>query len=1208
MGSRIRHSLLTMVMAGLGLMAPMAAHSATTAPVILSLSYASANGSNQFIGSSLTLYMTVLQPTTQYTVTMTTYTAAVSGGSAGSVTLNSLSFQTGTPVYVTDGERTWLTNPSGSTVTLNNANLLNGATAPASWLVSDYSQIAFSAFRAYSGTLLTGATSPAPTVIALVAGFDQVTLNDSGVGGDSTTKDGVWSAAYVTSSTFNEIVSGAYFYGEVTWNGTAASNGSTQVPFQSLQTCNFDMVKPAILNYSFTTTNSNYGADLYLSSKCEGLPISVTQNVQPTSAKGLWNFTVNKANTQVSIVIDTASGGVVAKKKLTPYLFPGNSSSLQGQLIWQGDDGNGNFAMDGSYPVHLYIHDLNYVSGTPIVSSVKVISLTMKISNIQFAPGVVQYNSTAVNGFAQISYTVTVQNDSNNPALMNSSLGVLGWTTAAGVDSLTDLNSTVWIQNTVSYIDSTGAPTQIKWPAKDSLDDDLELANVFSSPFYYFEIPSGSRPAENYLTAVTGGEVQENGNVSWTAGCNAYAPAGSFVAQGDGDFTNDARMLGANSLVLASGTPTSPVTLSTGWIEDGTLAPVYIGWNGSTPPVGSYRLVCNAMLTGMEDVGGSQSTSPNLSGCDPTEGAIYFGMTNHFFAEVNPGIWIPNHLYGDRIYVTDDSFQFQVVGTSYPAQQGAPPQFLSSVPLAGSTIQPAAFGPSAMTFSAQFSENISASSAQFTVLDPLGVLVPGSMSTSGGSAGASTATTLYFTPSNSIVVGGTYTMKANACNSAGQCTDESLTFTVEDEGTPVVAGGLIQVLSPAGTVYANTISMFQTGAPTFSDVGGISVPLEMQNSSNSIYLAGCSATLYQVSGTSQIEVPMSLKSSSNNTLVYTLTTPINYAGLFEIVIQTKSKDASGNIWTSTLTQEPEFQTAVCTACAMINWNSTGPVAIDSIAPVTVTAGGVQVSTANLAAASMTFTVQNDAGYYHLPTFASTSQLMFIANGAAQTAPMVWTSSGAVSFLLYFTPADLSNSAAVAVDLGATPTAASLVVRGLTASGAWETVSSTLNSASSPESLQVAPPYGGSQAADTYYGIAFAIPVATLTPTVNPSGTVTNAATPISFNNTRAFNPNNANAAYRKATFYYSSVPATSAEARVFDTAGHLIRDLTLGNGIDPSQASTDPIYGTTQYYFTWDGTNDSGGQVRNGLYLVRWTVTGSDGSHNSQTKPVALIK
>jgi hypothetical protein len=139
-----------------------------------------------------------------------------------------------------------------------------------------------------------------------------------------------------------------------------------------------------------------------------------------------------------------------------------------------------------------------------------------------------------------------------------------------------------------------------------------------------------------------------------------------------------------------------------------------------------------------------------------------------------------------------------------------------------------------------------------------------------------------------------------------------------------------------------------------------------------------------------------------------------------------------------------------------------------------------------------------------------------------------------------------------------------------------------------------------------YGIFYASTSPSLT------GTATAVPTPLPFKPTRSFNPTSSNQLLRRAKFFYhvvgSGPPPRELEVKIYDTAGTLVRSLSMGQGVNPLDIESDPLYPNSANFFTWDGANDTGNLVKNGIYLVRWKLTRSDGSTDVQTKLVALIK
>jgi hypothetical protein len=341
--------------------------------------------------------------------------------------------------------------------------------------------------------------------------------------------------------------------------------------------------------------------------------------------------------------------------------------------------------------------------------------------------------------------------------------------------------------------------------------------------------------------------------------------------------------------------------------------------------------------------------------------------------------------------------------------------------------------------------------------------------------------------------------------------------------------------------------------------------------------------------------------------------------------QTFSVDASGHVYPGPPavvngTNTPQSTTVVCTNCLDIPYNSNATLAaITGVMAISVNDEGfVYTAVSSTSGAVLPVAVEQpapgilppDSGYVDLVTSGNVNQMEFFLNNQPVLNDLTWNYNAGTTmdFYLYFDQSDIALANQQYSSLTTTVTDAGLVVRGYNASGhSWSTITNaTLDATSNSNDSFTIPVPNGSEAC-AFYAIAF--PAAEVLPT----GTVSTTPPPFAYPSTRAFNPdssslnpNIAGQALNKAYFYYSPVQPSVAEARIFDTAGHLVRDLKLGSGINP--ALTISSQGQTEFYFTWDGLNDSGVMVRNGLYLVRWTYTGIDGSHGTSTVPVALIK
>jgi len=1212
---RLRASLLAVIAILAGAFLPGAAR-AVTPPVVLSVSYASPNV-NQFIGSTITVYIVAVQPSVS-----TPYSALANPVTNTGLTLNSASFPTipnNTLVYVGDGTRVWVVDyqtAMGANISIGNGNLLTNA--PPSWSVPDYTQIANSSFQIYTGTLVTGASLGAQVSVD-IGQFDTQLLYDNASNGDTAAGDGIWTCRY-TVPNIGYMTTGTHFFGHCLIAGLPASND----PLQSSESTNFDMLQPAITSVAFTTNKSNYNGDLYLSSLCEGLSAANPANIQPTNAEGRWDFVVNKLNTTVDIVV-----GTPAVKHLPSYVVPQGATTLAGWRVWAGDDGNQAFAQDGVYPVSYYIHDINGVCGLTRTGQVKVVSLKMGISNISMTPPSVSTQPAFSDGvISHINYTVSLTNDSASSLAMNNSLQALGWSEAGnsftengvsvsaqinGIDSAADIFSTIWSVQSIGSINPLGVLNPFTW-GSDSYDDDTTLAQYIF--FKYFEVEFDAFPPwdEACLPNQT---IGIGGGAPDPAAASAYSfnfPVGQLISDGDGDPTNDWRPKGFLPLGTVNGVAPSNGNL---FNPTGTLAPVTISaqfnytWTGATPLTGSYRMDFQSQLTGIDFYELPPPSAPNAPDpCSPTVGNVFTLEQFHFWPQSmvdTPSNDVSGRHQGDAITCTDTSYIFTVVSTALPTGDNAPPEFLSSNPANGSTIAPNTFN-STTPLTAQFLDpntpvNTSGQVTYITLLGPNNSYISGQSSTNGGAAGGNC--TVSFTPFGPLDTGGSYTMNIFICATNGLCEEQTVLFTVKDETAPAISA----VALTSQTAGQIPLSLLLTGAQgPYQNISQIAVTLAFPNTTqNTIDWADSNVSLYQISGTARIPIVMTRLTTgtpSDSALHYSVTPPITTAGQFEIDTQTVSQDSSGNRYTGPApvtagTNTPIFATTLNNNAIDVTYSnnpSASRPAITGQLPITVTSQGVPVASVATIAAQQPASLPADTLYTRLPTVNNNNQLGFNIGTGILSTPLVWqyATTPAVTFGLYYDDTDL----AATTQTGAVVSASNLVVRGYTGSG-WVTVPPTSvdTTAVTNNAFYIAAPNG--QAAMVYYAIAYQ---ASLTQT---SGVV---VTPLSFSNTRAFNPNNVNPVYRQARFYYGNVAPATIEARVFDTSGQLVRDLTLGNGISAANNTTDPFYNTSQYWFAWDGTNDSGAMVHNGLYLVRWTFTGVDGSTSTQTKPVALIK
>jgi flagellar hook assembly protein FlgD len=1147
----LKRTLLPVFAAFLGLLA--CARPAQADPVVLAVNYASPDV-NPHIGSSITVYMSAVLPSATLSLTVISATSAPNQLVLSGTALASLAGQT---IYVTDSQRVWDPIVTGGVVTLNNGSLLSN-NAP--FQVADYSTLANQSFRSYTGTLVTPSNTPGASGFVDIARIDSVPVSDPG--------NGVWSGVYFVTNLGLQIQSGL-LYGTMIVGGLPGNS-----PFPSATAINIDGLLPAFGTVQFATTKPLYKGLLYIGASCVGTTVPALDNGQ-----GRFNVTVNKRDTFVDVHVLTSP-----PTDLSSLVIPDGATTLSGAIVWDGKDGNGNYVADGVYTAQLGIRDLNGVHGVTRTAQIQVTSLEMNISNIQLSPSTVSTFPpiAATSLLTQLNYTVELVND--NGTGIGPALQQLGWT------GVVDFNAT---NPCTDYFTNPGC-------AVDSINN-----TVWGLPNTKFLHPDGT---DAIVFTGSDGNAADDTDARWMRffrnsyannlpGCYAGLPPGAakttevtvtaqVVNVGDGDPTDDTAII--DRFTVASG----PVNNPTRMAAAGTY-----NFDGSNSVAGSYTLLLQEILTGLKGVvvGTLPSAPDTVDSCQSAGGPVFIGQKFNFQ---------PDNSHGFGIGALDTTVIFSIQTLIPPTSDTTPPFLISSNPQQGTTItDPKAYGGplgADLTASMQDQESaIQPSTVSITLTDPAGNPVKGTNSNSGGAPDGSIVA--HFHPVNALSSGGTYTMTANACNTGGLCLQKTVTFIMQDQTAPTVPTTGVQLISSTqlSPVQLHTDQTSPEGP--FDNITQVWVQLNIDKSitNNNIDWVNSNVSLYQLNGSVKTAVPMvrqgtGVPAPAGNLLQYTLTSPISSAGQFEVDIQTFSTDAGGDSFSGpAVPLNPRFFTVVNNLSINIPYsnNPVGGLAVTGLQPVTITTGGLPVSLNSLQAILPDFTtIPADPGFSRLMNTTDNHQaLQFNIGSGPTTLPLTfgYPNANPIHFYLYYNLADLPAGV----------TSSSLKVRGFDGSS-WQDGGGQLTNAQAVTGLAYAilPPNGA--AAFSIYALAY--------PSAGLAGVAT--ATPMTFKSTRSFNPNNANAAFRKARFYYSGSAPKDVEVKVYDTAGTLIKSMALNAGVNPSDMVADPVSLASSYFFEWDGHNDNGDTVKNGLYLVRWRVTHQDGSADTQVKPVALIK
>jgi hypothetical protein len=1163
------------VLTGAGLARPLSA----VQPVALFSNW-SCTDANPHIGSNIIFYTAMIQPGAQVSVSVTGSVA----GPFGSVTLGSSAFATlpSQTLYVSDGNRAWSVSfVTGNNIVLNNTELVGGPATPLA--VADYSALALQAFTAYTGTLIVGGVlvSGAPQAWASVA---QITtaLNDSGTGADfGAAGDGLWRGSF-TVTDMDRIFQNAIVYGY----GTDFGVSSDPVAGSSL--INIDAQLPRIDQYNFSTNKVNYNGVLYLSALSQG-----TNVAQPTNALGSFSVTTNKNGTNVTVSIDTdQSGGVSPADKVLPPIAVGtNAINRTGAQTWIGDDGSGNYVPDGSYIVTMGINDSNGVQGVTVTTVVRVTSLRISIQDIVLSPSSLPTSPSFTDSIiTRLSYKVVM--DRENGGDLAPTLRLLRWfnagvtndlneyiTPGAGIPYFTNNDNTVMSLSEMEFLKPDGT-TGIAF-------DSHDLNGAHDTDFDYLELFRGAAGSSakgiTYLLP----------DASTPDGVGETASPGAIVSVPDGNLGNDWDTV--DSLFVTGGTHLAPTRLENN---------IGYSFRGATPLEGNYRLRLRTFITGLDETFGTIPSTPNIPdprALSPTA-PVFIGAPVHFMPSARPEGGLAGSFRGRGIYTEDTTATLVVSQTLPPTGDTSPPYVLSSNPTASSVVLGSSFDKThAISVIVRDDESPVSSDRRISSLvlkDPSGNIVQGTSATDGGSP--TNQMTIYFYPQNALSIAGNYTLEVNAC-SVNCMPDTKIPFTVMDVGAPQILGVELTSLSDGIQPLLTNNTSFQGPFNYSSEIavrlgmgaGTTNTPDWQDSSVQAFEIVGGVAVPYldfiRVSPlTSTATAP------SDQMLHYRFGTPINRNDQFELHISAVSKNANGDFFTNAFVG-PRFATQLSTNGLGVYYPFTTTYGLVAPMPLTLTSGGVWI-TPTAATISLT---QPNFGLTGVPTgfkplsntasAASTWQLMVAGLGTVSSKlKFLYNASLVPSIILGYDDADIPSG----VSEG------SLVVYAY--DGSWQQVTTNIQakqSGTTANTFTITPPNG----TDSPWAYAIFYPD-TSTFISGPT------PTPVAFKSTRSFNPIHANAVFRKARFYYGSKPPKEVEVRIFDANGTLVRQLSLGNGVNATDLATDPVYGNSAYFFEWDGRNDAGTLVRNGIYLARWRVTFTDNTTDTAVKPVALIK
>jgi flagellar hook assembly protein FlgD len=1165
---------------------------ASNAPVVLAINYASPDAVIHS-GSVMTVFGVAVVPTQQLDISVTAAPTQLAM-TLGSSYFAGLPF--GTQVFITDGYRAWQVSTSAiPTVTISNGFIIGHPNPGHPMSVPDYTALTNNNFRAYTGSLVQGGAFSSQFSVNIGA-FGSLALHDDGAfatDGDLTGSDDLWTGIYNVPDLGYTVTNGNFF-GFVESN--AVANDSTAPTSRSVVTFNIDGIRPQIVTHSITFRRTNYNGLMYISALSEG-----TTNPEPANDQARFNLVVNVTNVAVDIVIATGAGNVA----LPTLTIPSSATSLSAWRAWDGRDANNNYVTPGSYLASMYIHDLTNPNFTGLTqtATISVIDLNIVISNINLSPSAINSlpaQSQAV--ITTVNYTSTLTTDKPGTSL-TPSLNVLGWNqpnfnTVDVHGHHNCIECTAWVMPTLNFLLPDGT-VGIPWGGYDdhpTIDEDLNWLQFFDA-----DSPLNGGGNGNTRDFVLGYNCGNNSPYYELPMTNV----GAQVNVPDGNSGNDFSLDVMGLYQVTAGSSGAPTTMAANM---GTT------FSGATPQSDTYRLQIINTLTGME---GCQVASPPAQpdtpvGCSPTAGNIFEGIPTHFTPD-SQGV-CSSPFRGKGIFAEDTSVLFAVNSSANVTGDTTPPFLVSSIPVTGSLVDPSTAAGlyeignplSAVVQDNETPIDFDPTHTYATLTDKNGNLVLGASSSNGGAINNSAV--VYFSPQQPLRTGGTYTLNVHACNQNGLCSVSTINFTVQDQTAPSISA-----VNLVSTTQQNTISLSPLGQASpygpYDDISQVQANLYINPnvSGNVISPANCSISLYQVVNGQNVPVPVSNSSQvlspagsavTNVLVTARLLTTISGPGLFQIVIQTSATDGSGDLFTGPPSPwiAPEFTTQTNPNLLQIYYsNSNNRIALQGLQPITITAQpagtNVPASSANLQALVPNLAAFPTPSGGYLPVTASANNAHALQINAvnltyAARLQFTYNPSNPISIVLHWDASDLT---AYGVQGN------SLIMLGYDGSN-WQAlapaaVSAPNNGTDNTFTWQPAV----NQTTYIDYGLFY--------PTTLPGTTPHPTATPIIFANTRSFNPVSGNTLNNKAKFYYGAKSPVTLEAKVYDTAGRLVRTLNLGTDINPAVQNF-----AGQYYFQWDGTNDSGTIVRNGIYLVRWQLGTAGGGSDTETKAVALIK
>lgn len=627
-----------------------------------------------------------------------------------------------------------------------------------------------------------------------------------------------------------------------------------------------------------------------------------------------------------------------------------------------------------------------------------------------------------------------------------------------------------------------------------------------------------------------------------------------------------------------------------------TANPTFTLYQQNVSP-GTYIVSFKAKIVGKNIFNVSEDLEEGSVDCGGTTTITYYYHRYHvqpsFFYDETTGYYGGIRGYGLTSEEKTASYMIEPQPT-VPVPDNSPPVVVaySNYPSNGETLTPGVIGPTNYLRVTIADDGVGAGPinlSSFTLKDPYGNIVPGNVAWNAGNPGTKTWE-LYYIPDESLTLGGSYTYLVTPVDASYNIGEtKTYSFIIADTSIPVVTnvnvqsstGNSEQLSSSSSKQITFIVSKIQaTIIPggTSSNVDWINSNISVSDSSSNFV----SGTVSHQANTNILEfAPTNEIVDGSYTVIVTAVSDSGYSGAYSYNFYV----TTANVTYINLTGTGENDTTAM-RISQFNAGSTG-----------ITSGGVDVDPADFSAVSLNVSA--------LPSIPSSYNLL--------GTPIRFALSGH-SFPVHFN----KNFCSAIIRVHYTDTdVATLNALGLNESNltVWH-----YNGTNWQPLTDIGGPVDNPSSTDRYLYIDLtnlSSPIINTDSNIYAIMYVSPTVPPVAYNfkNTKSFNPTKETAKILYTNDINSIGPlggAGNVKVYVFSLTGSVIRTLEYQ---DPSEYvlfdnyETDPSNpNVLYYYFTWDGKNDHGTIVKNGIYVMKIDITTTAGKKITKSRAIAVIK